>query len=78
MVLGARGFIAWFEAGVYDKLRNACKNIFMKIFVHGIGVLVMIFGLYYLLIAMPSLTSIVGLLLLVFGFVVFVLPMGVK
>lgn len=78
MVLGTRGFIAWFEAGVYDKLRNACKNIFMKIFVYGIGVLVMLFGLYYLLIAMPSLTSIVGLLLLVFGLVVFVLPMGVK
>jgi hypothetical protein len=78
MVVGIKGFIAWFEALVYRKLRNACKNIYVKISVHTIGILLMVVGIYFLITTLPSLTSIAGLFLIVIGLVIFVIPLGVE
>ena len=78
MVFGTKGFIAWFEVLVYSKLRDACKNIFVKISVHTIGVLLMITGIYFLITTMPSLASIAGLFLIIIGLVIFVIPLGVE
>jgi len=78
MVVGTKGFIAWFEALIYNKIRNACKNIYVKISVHTIGILLMVVGIYFLIITMPSLASIAGLLLIIIGLVIFVIPLGVE
>ena len=78
MVIGTKGFIAWFELLVYYKLRNACKNIYVKISVHTIGILLMVAGVYFLITTMPSLASIAGLFLIVIGLVIFVIPLGVE
>jgi hypothetical protein len=78
MVYGASGFIAWFEIVIYNKIRKACKNIFIKIFVHLLGLVLMIIGLYFLIATMPSFTSIGGLFLSLVGFVIFLIPIGVK
>ena len=78
MVIGTAGLVAWFEAIIYNKVRNACRNIFIKIFVHLLGLIFIIFGMYYLIATMPSFTSIAGLFLLLGGFVIFLIPIGVK
>ena len=78
MVFGARGFIAWFEAVIYNNIREACNNFFIKIFVHAIGVLLMIGGIYFLITTMPSLISIGGLFLGIIGLIIFFIPLGVK
>ena len=78
MVVGKRGFITWFEAVIYNKIRNACKNILIKIFVHSLGVLLMMAGIYFLITTMLSLTSIAGLFLIIIGLVVFLIPLGVE
>ncbi len=77
MTVGTKGFIVWFEAIVYNKIRNACKNIFIKIFVHSLGVLLMTAGLYFLFTTIPSLTSIAGVFLIMLGLVLFIIPLGV-
>jgi succinate-acetate transporter protein len=78
MVIGSRGFIAWFEAVIYNKIRRACKNIFLKIFIHSIGVLLIMAGIYFLITTMPSMTSIAGLFLIFIGLFVFLIPLGVE
>jgi hypothetical protein len=78
MIVGERGFIAWFEAIIYNKIRRACKNIFAKIFVHIVGMLLMIGGIYFLITTMPSMTSVAGLFLIIIGLFVFLIPLGVK
>lgn len=70
-------YIAWFEAIFNKKIRNACKNFFTKIFILSLGVLLMIAGLYFLLTTIPSLTSIAGGFLVMFGLVLFIIPFGV-
>ncbi|MBE3121624.1 MAG: hypothetical protein IMZ53_10580 [Thermoplasmata archaeon] len=78
MVIGTRGFIAWFEAIIYNKIREVCKNIFVKIFVHTVGVLLMVGGIYFLITTMPSITSVVGMFLIIIGLFVFLIPLGVE
>ena len=77
MVVGTRGFIAWSEAGVYNKIREACKNIFVRVFVHAVGLLLIIGGLYFLIATMPSLTSVAGLFLSIIGLCIFCIPLGI-
>jgi hypothetical protein len=74
----AEGFISWFYAVIFNKIRNACKNIFLKMFVHSLGALLMIAGLYFLITTMPSITSAEGLILFFIGFIIFLIPLGVK
>jgi Ca2+/Na+ antiporter len=77
MVQSGTGFVIWFEIYVYNKIRNACKNIIIKIFVHLIGLIFMMVGIYYLIAAIPSFTSIFGMFLSFAGLVIFLIPIGV-
>jgi hypothetical protein len=78
MVIGTEGFVAWFEAIIYNRIRKACKNISIRILVHLLGLTSMIIGLYLLIVYMPSGISIGGLFLCLIGFVIFLIPMGVN
>lgn len=78
MIGGEREFIAWFETLMYNKIRDVCKNIYVKIFVHAVGVLLIIGGIYFLITTMPSFTNIAGLFLIIIGLVVFVITVGVE
>jgi len=77
-VHGTSGFIAWFYAIIYKRMRSACKNIYIKVGIHLTGILAMIFGVYLMITTMPSLTSILGMLLIFLGLVIFALPFGVE
>jgi hypothetical protein len=76
--IGTKGFVAWFEAVIYNKIRKACKNILVKIFVHSAGLLFMVAGIYFLIVTIPSFTSMAGLFLIFMGVFVFLIPVGVK
>ena len=78
MVLGTRGFVAWLEAGVYMRIREACKNIFVRMCVHAVGLVLIIVGLYFLIATMPSMTSVTGLFLGIIGLFIFVIPLGIE
>ena len=43
--IGTEGFVAWFYAIVYNYIRRACKNFLIKLFVHSIGLTLIIIGL---------------------------------
>jgi len=77
MVYGKAGFVAWFYAIIYVRLRESCKNIYVKILVHSIGVIAIVVGLFYLITTMPSMTSILGMFLAFMGLVIFFIPLGV-
>ena len=77
MVYSGAGFLAFFEIYVYNKIRNACKNIIIKIFVHLVGLIFMMVGIYFLIATIPSFTSIGGMFLIFVGLVVFLIPIGV-
>ncbi len=77
MIYGKAGFVAWFYAVIYVRLRDACKNIYVKILMHSIGVIAIIVGLFYLITTMPSMISILGMFLVFIGLVVFLIPLGV-
>jgi len=76
MIIGTRGFIAWLKAGMYIKIRERCKNIFVRICVHAVGLLWVIGGLYFLIAAMPSMTSAAGMFLSIIGLFIFCIPLG--
>ena len=78
MVIGTRGFIAWFEAIMYQKIREVCKNIYIKLFIHTVGLLVVIGGIYFFIATMPSLISVAGLFLTIIGLVIFFIPLGIQ
>ncbi len=78
MVIGVEEFVAWFEAIIYNKIRQTCKNILIRIFVHLLGLLSIILGLYFLITYMPSMISIAGLFLSLVGIVIFLIPMGIS
>jgi len=75
-IIGTRGYIALFEGIIYKKVRKACKNIIIKIFVHSIGLILMIIGMYYLMTSFTSPIGAGGLLLIFIGFIVFITPFG--
>ncbi len=77
MVYGKTGFIAWFYAIIYNRLRDACKNIYVKLLVHSIGIITIVVGMFYLITAMPSFTSIFGMFLVFIGFIFFLIPLVV-
>ncbi len=77
MVYGKAGFVAWFYAVIYVRLRDACKNIYIKILVHSIGVITIIVGMFYLITAMPSITSLYGMFLVFIGLIFFLIPLGI-
>ena len=78
MVYGKAGFVAWFYAIIYVRVRESCKNIYVKILVHSIGVIAIVVGLFYLITTMPSMTSILGMILVFIGLVIFFIPLGVN
>jgi ABC-type spermidine/putrescine transport system permease subunit II len=78
MVIGTEGFVAWFEAIIYNRIRKACKNILIRILVHLLGLSSIVIGLYFLIAYMPSGISIGGLFLSLIGFVIFFIPIGVN
>ncbi len=78
MVFGSEGFVAWFEAIVYTRVRKLCRNIFIKIFVHSLGLLSMIIGIYFFITKMLSIISCLGVLLIFIGFIIFLTPLGVE
>ena len=75
-IIGTRGYIALFEGFLYKKVRKACKNIVIKIFVHSIGLMLMIIGMYFLINFFTSMIGAGGLLLMFIGFVVYMTPFG--
>ncbi len=77
-IVGSEGFVAWFYAIIYNKIRNACKNIIVKVVIHAIGLIMIIFGLHAIISTMPSFTSVMGVFLIFLGLVAFVIPFGVK
>ncbi len=77
MVYGKEGFIAWFYAVLYVGVRKACKNIYIKILVHSIGIITIVIGMFYFITTMPSASSILGMVLIFAGFVIFLTPLGV-
>jgi hypothetical protein len=76
--IGTGGFISWFYAVIYVKIRRTCKNIVIRISVHLIGIIIMITGLYYLFASLLSPLSLVGLFFAFIGFFIFMIPIGVK
>jgi len=76
--IGTKGFVAWFYILIYMRMIKACKNNFIRWAIHSIGLIITIFGLFYLISTMPSMTSILGMFLVFVGIVVFVTPFGVN
>ena len=75
-IIGTNGFVAWFYSLIYMRIVRACKNIFVRITIHLLGLIVTIIGLFALITTMPSITSIFGIFLTMIGVVVFIMPFG--
>jgi len=77
-IIGTDSFVAWFNSLIYMRVVRACKNIFVRIFAHSIGLIITIIGLFYLISTIPSITSILGMFLVFIGIVIFVTPFGIN
>ena len=77
MVYGSRGQIAWFYGIVYEWVRNTCKNIYIKIIVHSIGIILMVFGLFYFITYFMAPGSAYGMIMMFAGLIIFLTPLGV-
>ena len=70
---------AWFFGIIYMWIRDVCrKNIYVKLLVHIIGLISIIVGLYLLVSTMPSLTSIIGVFIGLFGLFIFFTPFSLE
>ena len=54
------------------------KRIYVKLFVHSIGLIAMIVGLFLLITTLPSLLSIFGVSIALCGLVTFFTPLGLE
>ncbi len=77
MIYRKAGFMGWFYTIIYNRIRESCKNIYLKLLVHSIGLLATIIGMFYFITTIPSGTSILGMVLIFIGFVIFLTPIGV-
>jgi len=77
-IIGTDGFVAWFYSIIYMRVVRACKNIFVRMIIHSIGLIITILGLFALITKMPSMTSIFGIVLILGGIVIFITPFGVN
>lgn len=74
-IYGSRGQRAWFFGIIYMWIRGVCrKSIYVKLFVHTIGLISMIAGLYLLIEYFLDSFSIIGIALGLFGLVIFFTP----
>ena len=76
--IGTEGFVSWFYAIIYKRVRKACENIFIKIFVHIIGLISMIIGLFFLMTSTPPLSIAAAIFFIMGGLVIFLTPVGVE
>ena len=76
--IGTKGFVVWFFILIYMRVVQACKNNFIRMFIHSIGLIITIFGLFFLISIIPSIISIIGMFLVFIGIVIFVTPFGVN
>ncbi|UCF11669.1 MAG: hypothetical protein JSW06_06365 [Thermoplasmatales archaeon] len=72
------GAIALFYTFVYQKILNACENVYVRVSVHLIGLIVMIFGLRYFIVTKPSVLGAIGLFIIVWGITIFIIPFGTE
>ena len=77
-VIGSDGFVAWFYAIFYMKVVKACRNIVVRMFIYSIGIIIIIIGLFYFILTMPSIISIIGMFMILIGVIVFITPFGVN
>ena len=78
-IYGSRGQRAWFFAFIYMWIRDVCrKSIHVKLFIHAIGLISMIIGLFLLVTTLPSLLSIFGVIIALCGLVTFFTPLGLE
>ena len=78
-VPGERGYITWFYSIIYMWIRKVCRrHIFVKLLVHSIGVIGMVFGIFLLISTMPSITSLIGILIGLFRLILFITPMNLE
>ena len=78
-IYSSRGQKAWFFGIIYMWIRDVCrKSIYAKLFVHSIGLITMILGLYLLISTMPYLTSIIGVFIGLFGLFLFFTPFSLE
>jgi hypothetical protein len=75
VVYDSRGQRAWFFGIIYMGIREACrKSIYVKLFVHAIGLISMLVGLFLLISTLTSMTSILGVFIGLFGLILFFTP----
>ena len=74
--IGTKGFVIWFYILVYMKIVKACKNNFIRLSIHSIGLITTIVGLYAFITSKPSLIGIFGIILIFTGIIIFVIPFG--
>ena len=77
-IIGTEGYVAWLFGPIYLKIRNACKNILVKMLVHSIGLILGIIGIFYLIATIPSFLSVLGVIITLFGVIIFVTPLGIE
>ena len=77
-IIGTDGFVAWFYSIIYMRVVRACKNNFIRILVHSIGLIITIYGLYTLITSILTPLSVYGIFLILGGIVIFVIPFGVN
>ena len=76
-IFGTGGFVVWFYMLIYLAIRKRCTNIYMKLFIHTLGVIIILIGWTLFVKPMLSFVSVPGLFIIFAGLVFFVLPLGV-
>ena len=77
-IIGTYGFVVWVYSIIYMGFVRAFRNIYVRIVTHLIGLLLTILGAYALITTMPSMISILSLILILLGIVIFITPFGIN
>ena len=76
-IYGSRGYIAWLFGIIYMWVREVCrKSFYVKLFVHSIGLIVMVWGLFLFITELPSFLSAFGVFIILIGLVVFFISLN--
>ena len=78
MVIGTRGHKTLLFGFIYNWIRQGCKNLYIKLFIHSMGLILIIIGLNLLIGYFLEPLSIIGLFLCFIGLFLFITPFGVE
>ena len=78
MIVGSKGQITLLNGFFYKWIRQGCKNLYIKLIIHSIGLIVLLMGISLFICYIVKPLSVLGIFLSFIGLFLFLTPFGIE